>query len=167
MVGMDKYLTYIYNRIIQNQNLCKLLYYDTDLPLSEPDIEDCTLLYKNKTNQRLYFTPYTDDVSSDGKSTLNITIGNFQLDKKSTYFKNFDIEFIIMVNHHLWHIMDGGVDEIRLRPNAIFNELIATFHESKSGIGNDMFAYASIVRNRVGTSSGYKLCYNTKDFPLL
>lgn len=164
--GIDKYLNNIKNKILDNQNLCKLLYYNQRNPLSQPNLDDTSILYKDKLNQKLYFTPYTEDADSESKSTLNVVVTEFKLDQKSKYFKELKIEFIIMIHHDLWTLDDGSGDII-LRPNAIWDEINRTFYDNSSGIGRDIFDYSGLVRSRNGQYSGYKYCMDTKDIPLL
>ncbi len=70
-IGIDKYLNDIKTKILDNSNLCKLLYFDHENPLSESDISDTNILYTDTSNQRLFFTPFTIDSSDIIKSTLS------------------------------------------------------------------------------------------------
>ena len=164
--GIDKYLNSIKDKILGNQNLCKLLYIDKRNPLAESDLVDTSVIYTDRNNQKLFFTPYAEDVDSNMKSTLNVVVTEFKLDPKSKYFKDVKIEFIVMIHHDLW-ILDDGTGEICLRPNAIWNELNRTFYDHRSGIGKDEFDHSGLIRSRNGYYSGYRYCMETKDLPLL
>lgn len=164
--GIDRYLNNIKTDILANQNLCKYLYYNKRNPLAEADLSDTSVIYTNKLNQKLFFTPYVEDSDSQAKSTLNVTVYDFKLDQKSKYFKDVKIEFIIMVHHDIWMLNDG-TDDILLRPNAIWSEINNTFVNHRTAIGKNIFDYSGLVRSRTGNYSGYRYCMTTQDIPLL
>ena len=164
--GIDKYLNSIKTKILANQNLCKYLYYNQRNPLSQSDLGATSIICTDKLNQKLFFTPYTEDSDSDAKSTLNVVVTEFELDQRSKYFKDVKIEFIIMVHHDLW-MLDDGSGDILLRPNAIWNEINRTFYDHRSAMGKDLFKYSGLIRARNGYYSGYRYCMETKDIPLL
>jgi hypothetical protein len=165
-VGIDKYLNSIYEKIVANDDLCRLLYYDYDNPFIEPILADNKILYTDRQNQRLFFTPYMDDQNSNARTTLNIVITDFKLDNSARHFKDFDIEIVCMINHNVYMLNDG-TGEIRLRSNAIFNEILKTFNNNRTAVGKDIFSYGTLVRSRNNNASGFKICFNTKELPLI
>lgn len=166
VLGIDKYLNSIYEKIILNDNLCKLLYYKYDNPLIESNLADNRILYTDKQNQRLFFTPYMDDEHSEARSTLNIVITDFSLDMSAKHFKDFSIEIICMVHHDLYMLNDGS-DYIMLRTNAIFRELLETFNNNRTAVGKDLFEYGTLVRSRSNNASGFKICFKSSELPLV
>jgi len=164
--GMNAYLTTIRDKIYTNSNLCKLLYYDDENPLSQATIVDTSILYKDKLNQRLFFTPFTPEAQNIYKSTIHVILNDFELDKRSNFFKRFNIDFIITVNNSIWELDDGSTDII-LRTNMIIDELIATFDAERNiGMGKNLFDSSRIFRpNEYYT--GYRYCLQGFDLPCL
>jgi hypothetical protein len=165
-IGIDRYLNDIKDKVLANQSLCKLLYFNNENPLAESDIADTSILYTDKLNQKLFFTPFTDDRDSEAKSTLHIVISDFKLDTTSKYFKDISIDFIVMIHNDLW-ILDDGSGEIKLRSNAIWKELNDTFFEHRSAMGKNLFEYSKMVRTKDNQYNGYVFCSTTTDIPLL
>ena len=164
--GIDKYLNDIKDKILTNSNLCKLLYHNTDNPLAEVAVATPTLLYTDKENQKLFFTPFTDDSDSEAKTTLHVVVSEFKLDQPSKYFKDLSIDFIVMIHNSLW-LLDDGSGEIKLRANAIWKELNDTFFDHRSAIGKNLFDYSKIVRTKDNLYNGYVFCSRATDIPLL
>lgn len=164
--GMDNYLNAIKTYLLSNDDLCKLLYYDNRNPLSSEDLDDNSVLFTNKLNQRLMFTPYVENVDGNVSSTLNVVINEFKLDAKTKYYKEIKIEFIIMVHHDIW-LLDDGSGDIKLRPNAIWNEINDMFATHKTAMGVDEFEHSNLIRSKNSCYSGYRYCIKTKDIPLL
>ena len=164
--GIDRYLNDIKIKILANSNLCRLLYYNSDNPLAEADLPDTSILYSDKLNQKLFFTPFIDDSDSEAKSTLNVVINNFKLDSATKYFKDISIDFIVMIHNDLW-ILDDGSGEIKLRANAIWKELNETFFEHRTAMGKNLFEYSKMVRTKDNLYSGYIFCSTATDLPLL
>ena len=144
--GIDKYLNDILNKIYANQDLCKLLYYDKKNPLAEADIIDTTILRTDKNNQKIFVSPFTIDNSDVVKSTLTIQVNNFSLGKTNIYFKNMDIDFIVVCNVNIWELDDGS-GEVKIRVNAIWEELNKIFNRQKTvGLGINNFNYGKITQ---------------------
>jgi len=164
--AIDKYINKIHAKILANQNLCKLLKYNYDDPLAEPDLTDTSIIYTDKQDQRLFYTPYSDEIQSKTKSTLNVVVPIFEIDRDSKYFKNFTIDFVMMFSHEIWMIDDNS-GLIKQRASAVLYELVNTFMDHRSAIGKDIFELATMVRTPNGRVSGYKLCLGAKDLPSL
>jgi hypothetical protein len=164
--GIDKYLNDIKVKILANNDLCRLLYYNDDNPLSMPNLPDTSILYRDKLNQKLFFTPFVDDSDSEAKSTLNVVVNNFKLDPATKYFKDISIDFIVMIHNNLW-ILDDGSGEIKLRANAIWKEINNTFFDHRTAMGKNLFDYCKMVRTKDGLYSGYVFCSTATDLPLL
>lgn len=164
--GIDRYLNEIKTQLLNNDTLCKFLYYDNRNPLASPDLLDNSIILTDKLNQKLFFTPYSEDTDLKAKSTINIVVDEFKLDSKTKYYKDLKIEFIIMVHHDIW-LLDDGSGEIKLRPNAIWYEINNMFDKSRTGIGTDTFEHSNLIRSKSGYYSGYRYCLKTKDIPLL
>lgn len=145
-VGLDKYYNDILTKVYANQDLCKYLYYDVLNPLAQSTIADTTILKKDKTNQRIFVTPFNIETTDKVKSTLHIMVDEFQLDKTNLYFEDMTIDFVICSNVRIWELNDNS-GEIKLRVNGIWNELNETFRRSRTvGMGKNVFQYGKIQR---------------------
>lgn len=145
--GIDKYINDILTKIYANQNLCKLLYYDVDDPLSQSDIVDTTVLRTDKENQRIFVTPFSIDTEDEVKSKLHVMINNFSLDSKTKYYLDFDIDFIISINTQIWELT-GENGEVKTRLSLIVHELLQTFnHKHTEGtMGDNHFENGKIQK---------------------
>jgi hypothetical protein len=144
-VGIDKYLNDIRTKIYASTPLCKLLYHDTDNPLAGANLSpNNSIIYTDKENKKLFFTPFTLDNADVTKSTLTIFVDNFRLDKKNTYFKSMNIHFVIAVNNRIWELDDNS-GELKLRPNLIIYYLNEIFNRQRTvGLGVNNFDRARI-----------------------
>ena len=164
--GIDKYINDILAKIYANQNLCKYLYYDVRNPLAQADIADTTVLKDNKTNQKIFVTPFTIDNTDRTKTTLTIMVDNFYLDEKTKYYEDMKIDFVIACNVRLWELDDNS-GEVKLRVNGIWQELNNTFkRKSTVGLGKNHFNYGKLQKFN-DYFWGYTYCLTAKDFPFL
>jgi len=164
--GLDKYLNDILSKIYDNQNLCKYLYYDNRDPLSRPDIADTSILKTNKTNQKIFVTPFSVDTTDRTKTTLTIMFDKFYIDGSNTYYEDLSIDFVIACNVRLWELDDGS-DEVKLRVNGIWQELNNTFkRQGTVGLGKNHFSYAKLEKYNE-YFWGYTYCLKAKDFPFV
>ena len=163
--NIDRYLNYLKNTVLSNQNLCKYLYYNDKNPLSQPDIVDTNAsLYLDKRNQKLFVTPFTFDVTDQTKTTLTIMIDNFRIDNKSNYYEDINVYFIIACNVRLWELDDGS-GEVKLRVNGVWDELNRTFKRQYGvGLGKNHFQNGRIQKFN-DYFWGYTWCLSATDFP--
>src|SRR5665648_1134780 len=106
-------ITTVLIKLTSNQNLCKLLYYNSYDPLSEVDINDTFSLVFDK----IHPFPFTPNIDGIATSQINVLFDDFQLGKDNPAFKNNRLTFIIMCHSDLWR-MDS-----MLRPFAIMKEI--------------------------------------------
>ena len=158
---LNEYIDQILLKLIQSQNLCKYIHYESNQndpsdPLDSPDLtlnERKALMYtrifpfpklpnETELTAGTYLTVYFDNIEKSG----------------SIYFKDSIIIFNI-ISHINQHRLLG-----KLRPYAMMNEIDEMFNDQKViGIGKTQF-----VRGRflwVNSSfSGYSLHYRITDF---
>jgi len=141
-------------KLIDNQNLCKLLNYISYDPLAEADIQNTTTLLFDK----IYPFPFSPDVNSEARSQLNVLFEDFKLGKDNPAFKNNQVTFVIVCHKDLWRINN------MLRPFAIMKEIDTLFNAKKViGIGKMEFSGGSLawVNEKY---SGYRISYKVYDF---
>lgn len=139
--------------LIGSQDLCKLLYYNSPNPLSEPDISDTYSLLFSK----IYPVPKLLYAADEAGSLLTVIFDEFQLGGNVGY-KNGTIVFNIISHIDTWRI-DGG-----LRPYSIANEIDTIFNNKRiAGIGKMVFDRMRFlwVNDKF---SGYTLEYKIIDF---
>ena len=141
-------------KMIDNQNLCKLLNYNSYDPLSEANIIDTSALLFDK----IYPFPFTPDVDSIANTQINVFLDSFQLGKDNPAFKNNQLTFIVLCHSSLWRI-DG-----MLRPFAIMEEIDALFNSTNGiGLGKMKFTSGNLTWANANYS-GYKVSYSICDF---
>lgn len=151
---LNENLFKVLGMMIDNQNLCKLIQYDIDNPLSKPDV----------TNpQSLLFTkilphPFNVDILMSASSIISVTFDNFELDRGGMTYKNGIVNFTILCHNSLWKV-DGG-----FRPFFIAEEIENLFNDQRViGIGTMRFdKFRQVWASK--DYSGYQLSYKITDF---
>jgi len=115
---IGKNLVTITNRMLNNQNLCKLLYYSTKQPLSEVNISNTDILLD--THIRLY--PKLPALDTKG-SIINVIFDGFETNQSNENTVIATIRFDIICPVDEWII-----DESSLRPFLIMSELSSMFN---------------------------------------
>lgn len=133
--NIDKLWSDIGNQIVSNQNILKLLYYNDEDALTKDDlylnqIRDIVGKGEDKKLQRIFKTPFNDDIVDELKSELRFYIPLLQ--PNNLYLASVTFNFEIIVHNSLWELTEG-----RLRPVRILQELLQQFnnYDIKS-IGN-------------------------------
>ncbi|GFN32598.1 hypothetical protein [Paenibacillus xylaniclasticus] len=151
---MNEYINSILTWLTDNQNLCKLIYYNDINPLRKPDLndEDRIELTLDKilplpkipsdrlVNENSYLLVYLDNIEKGG----------------NIYFKDSLLCFDIICNLNLWRMVG------RLRPYAIMHELDEMFNnKSTLGVGKTQFYRSRMVwysKDFCGYSLQYRIC---------
>jgi hypothetical protein len=145
----------IIQRLLESEELLKLLYYEDDDPLSKPDVPNPnSLLFNN-----IYPLSKIPEAEEKQKSIISIIFTDAKLSKNQK-FKDYKIYFDIMVHVDLWRIK-GSIRpyEIAQRIDDIFNELRGT--ELSTGKVN-FCGFRSIRYNNV--YHGFTLSYDVTNF---
>lgn len=138
--------------LISSQNLCKYLYYNEDDPLSQPTIDDISILLFNN----LYITPVVPTITDVAKSLITIVLDDFRLE--NIVLKNSKIVFNVLIHLDLWTMSGTG----KLRPYSIMSEIDKLFNnQNLLGIGNLEFVNAKwIAANEKW--HGYQISYKNR-----
>lgn len=121
--------------MLGSQNLCKLLYYNDNNPLSMPDLTDTgVVLFQN-----LFITPIVPKIEDTAKSLITVVLDDFSLGRTNTAFKTSKITFNVLIHIDLWMMLGTG----KLRPYSILNEIDKLFNQQRIlGIGKLEFSNA-------------------------
>ena len=138
--------------IIDNQNLCKLLYYNSNTPLLEGDITNTHSLIMNN----IYPFPIVPDIEEDAKNIITIILDDFR--SSNSEYKTSKIVFNILCHIDLWSISGG------LRPLSILNEIDRLFNQQRiATIGKlDFVSTRWITANK--NWQGYQVAYKVTEF---
>lgn len=147
----------IANKIIEDDDICKLLYYTDSNPLSHDNMSDSdkyNLLHKNIL--LVPKVPENDDIKG---SYILILYDGFNTNLANPQFKDADLLFIIVSPPENWIIND-----LSLRPFMIMSRIDELFGNKKiANIGTLQFVKADrFVLNSQLT--GYGLTYSTYEF---
>ena len=108
-------------KILESQDLCKLIYYlDTD-PTSGEDLSDTSILLFDS----IFPYPFTPNVTDEEKVILNVFFDGFEKNDNNFYFKNNLLIIDILCSSGVWKI-DAG-----LRPFSIMHKLDLLFNDKK------------------------------------
>lgn len=153
---LNKNVMYLSELFLSNQNLCKLLYYNESSPLSQPDIEDTSLLLFNK----LLPQPKSVDAINEKNTILTYVFSNAKLNRNNLKFKDSKLIIQIICHLSLWKIDEGNrVYLIAEEIDKILNEL----RNTKLSIGNVLFD-SWVYREYSDQYCGYYLTYDLCDF---
>lgn len=137
--------------LISNQQLCKLLKYNSNNPLEQPDIKDTSELIQLETGH-VFPIPKIPSTNTEKKSYLTITHDSFRLASNSA-IKEWLLKFDLIIHNDLW-VIDG-----MLRPFSILHEIDEMFNGQRI-VGIKKAVLDSCVFVRYGEQfSGYQVRY--------
>jgi hypothetical protein len=149
---LNNKLTDICYKLLENQNLCKLIGLDGDDPLSEPDLDSPQSLFYDR------ILPYYTNPSTIGESRTSLSVYFDYIKGKSNNFNNMTLTFMILTHESLKKI-DGGS-----RVNDILYFLLDDIDKLRDiGLGKLEMDYAKLyVPNE--EYSGYIISFKIDDF---
>ena len=152
---VGKNLILFANMILNNQKICKLLYYSNLSPLTQPDIIETDFLM----NKNIRVVPKVPDFDSENGSFIVLLMDEFILDPSNEDMKLVTIRFDIICPMDEWI-----VNEDSLRPFLIMSELQTIFDGLKiNGVGRLRFINAErIVLSE--NHAGYSMKFNNYEF---
>lgn len=144
--------------LLENQNLCKLLYYypeETNYqfnPLTQPDIQDTSSLLM----KHIYPLPKIPDAETEQICFIDVTISGGKPCDTNPRFREVTLGFDIICHLDTW-IIKGG-----FRPLSIVHEIdsMFNFQETKMDILNRPIANPLIPKNYSNMFYGYHLSYD-------
>lgn len=143
----------VLSAITDNNDLCKLIHYNTDDPLNQPNIDGNSLLFK-----KIFPYNFNVEILSEASSILNVSFTSFESGRNNIAYKNGIITFTVLCHHEL-HKMNEG-----LRPFFIAHEIDKLFNDQRViGIGTMQFdRYREIWASK--DYSGCQLSYKIVEF---
>lgn len=147
----------IANKLISNQNLCRLLKYQVRDPLDKdkyPDVDGIELL-----NKQIMIVPKIFDDSTEKTSYIVAIFSNFVTNTLNPDFKLSSVRFDIACPYDEW-VLDGK----SLRPYLMMQEIDNMFNGAQmAGIGTLQFVRAEsiVLTPQIG---GYSMLYQINEF---
>ena len=146
----------IANKLVSNQNLCRLLKYQTRDALSDKyeNVNGIDLLHK-----QILIVPKVFDDSTQKMSYVIAVFHNYIINVFNSEFKTATIRFDIACPYDEWLL-----DERSLRPYLIMQEIDTMFNTQKlSGIGTLQFERADPL-TLTPWIGGYSMRYKINEF---
>lgn len=147
----------IANKLMSNQNICRLLKYQVRDPLDKnkyPDVDGADLI-----NKQILIVPKIFDDDTEKTAYIVALFDNFVVTMGNTEFKIATIRFDIACPYEEWLL-----DDRTLRPYAIMQEIDNMFNESKmAGIGKVQF-YSANPLTLTPWIGGYSMYYKVHEF---
>lgn len=146
----------IANKLVSNQNLCRLLKYQTRDALSDKyeNVNGIDLLHK-----QILIVPKVFDDSTEKMSYVIAVFHNYIINVFNSEFKTATIRFDIACPYDEWLL-----DERSLRPYLIMQEIDTMFNTQKlSGIGTLQFERADPL-TLTPWIGGYSMRYSINEF---
>lgn len=137
-LSLEKDMEIISNRLVQNDRLKKLLYYNTPDCLDKPNLSEEKNVELFGKNIKMVPKIYIDGLI---KNYIIISFDNFSSNKTNPEFRDNIIEFDIICHFDQWHLKD-----FQLRPYRIAAELDSMLDGSRlTGIGKLEFLGANQI----------------------
>lgn len=131
-LSVDKNLSIVTNKILENQNICKMLYYTQRDCLSAPDLTQEQKI--SLINKQILIVPHVV-ITDECPNKLVVQLTDFSPNAKNPEFRDCILRFAIICHPDHWHM-----GNFQLRPHKIAGELDAMFDEKKlTGIGTLQF----------------------------
>ena len=152
--SVGKNLILLSSTLLNNQKVCKLLYYSNSSPLSQPDFDTEIIFNKN-----IRVIPKVPDFDEEKGSFVLVLLDDFIVDPNNSEMKIIQIRFDIICPLDEWTI-----NEESLRPFLIMSEIQKMFDGIKiNGIGKLRFLTAErIVLSE--THAGYSMIFDNYEF---
>lgn len=158
-LSIEKDYSLIVNKIISNQRLLKLLFYNSSDALKRKDIEDKDIIKILDENIKL--VPQIQ-IGDEVKSYLVITFDDFSPNATNSEFRNNLLIFDIICHTDLWNLQD-----FQMRPYKIAGELDSMFEKKKlSGIGRTQFVTCQQLKidsSHIGFTMVYRIIHGEED----
>ena len=124
----DEIKSQIKDRVLSSQNLLKYIYYGTDDPLVEEDIDDLSLV----VNKQIFFQPKTLDTIKEQNAFMTLTVYGSPDFIGGERISNITFSFNVFTHIENFELADGST-----RAWKICSELSNLFTDTKgSWIGN-------------------------------
>ena len=155
VMGMNTFK--IANKIMQNQNVCRLLKYQVRDPFNTekyPNVDGVDLI-----NKQILIVPKIYDDSTEKMSYVTAIFDDFVVNQINPEFKISTVRFDIACPYDEWLL-----DDKSLRPYLIMQEIDIMFNESKlAGIGTLQF-YRADNLTLSPWIGGYSMKYKINEF---
>lgn len=147
----------IADKIMLNQNICRLLKYQVRDPFNTdkyPDVDGTDLI-----NKQILIVPKVYDDNTEKMSYITALFDHFNVNSLNPDFKNTCIRFDIACPYDEWLL-----NERSLRPYLLMQEIDTIFNESKlAGIGTLQFRQA-VPLTLTPWIGGYSMYYYIDEF---
>lgn len=158
-LSTDKDLALIVNKLLNNQRLCKMLYYTQKDCLDAPDL---TMEQKlTMINKQIKIVPKID-IDKDCPNYIIVTLDNFSPNASNPEFRDCTINFDILCHPDHWNL-----GNFQLRPHKLAGEIDAMLNNQKlTGIGEvHLMAGNNLVLNDnlMGMSLIYQTIHGVED----
>lgn len=141
----------IIEKIMQNQNLLKLLYYTDEDALSHDDIENAEI-YESIAKHNLIDKPFIEKPLNNGALVV-ITFTGFQPNGTNPAFLDSMMSIDVLAHEAIWNLK--GYEK---RVFAIMSEIQKEVHNTKfNGIGKTQFITSDLLL--LSDLAGYQLTY--------
>ncbi|MCY9594008.1 hypothetical protein PC41400_14470 [Paenibacillus chitinolyticus] len=151
---LNQYVTNIFSVLIENQDLCKLLFYAVDDPLSEVDLTEDQRFELLHTH--IYPMPKIPGEQSAQSSFLSIYFDNFKLANENKGIKDSSLVIDILIHNEIWNLHGTGL----FRPYSILSEIDKMVNNERvAGIKKMEFDRGRLIRYNADYS-GYQVTYS-------
>lgn len=130
---LDTQLQNVMIAFLQNENICKLLHYNTPDALSQPPVENSYELLSTRIYNQTYKPP-----SNEESTYITVFFDNFDAVSGNPYLKHGRLYLNVMTHRNLWNI-DGGLRVIKIMAEI---DKILNKNHTTNGLTRDFFKSA-------------------------
>lgn len=119
----------IIDEIMKNQNLCKLIHYDSKTPLEQPDLVSPhnSLMY-----ERIYPFPFNPDIVKDDRVELRVYYPDGELiNGQHIEINRIFFDIVVSKNKDVYSVWIDG--KRKIRPYEIMKEIVSMFFKKSYG----------------------------------
>lgn len=147
----------ILNKLVSNQNLCRLLKYQNSNPLDKEELEDVDGI--DLINKQIVIVPKVPENGDMECSFVIVVFDKYIVNPNNDDFKLCTLRFEIVCPYEEWLL-----DESNLRPYLIMQEIDEMFNQQRvSGIGKLQFSHC-VPLTLSPQLGGYTMYYNVNEF---
>jgi hypothetical protein len=127
MEQLSSQLILALEKMMENQTLCKYLWYDDKNPLAQPDIVDTSVLLMTKIHPMPF--DVTQSIETTDSCQVRVYFPSVQFNNRVV--ENPIMSFDVIVAKNLWLVNTGL--ERKVRPYEIASQILNTFDERRYG----------------------------------
>lgn len=159
-LGVPKDIALIMRKIIHNNNVARLLYYNTQDALRRPEVEQEEVA-KMFIEKQICALPKIR-VDTEKKTYITVNFNDYIPNDSNTFYRDHTIEIRIITHFDLWNLEDNDIRVYRIAGE--IDSMLNGIHLSGIGVTNFMNATQDVYDEEFGgLTLNYRVVRGTED----